>query len=201
MEEEERAEQQAGKQGVRIQQPGESPEVAVRAYLKPAEQIPEGHAEQQRRQEAGNRRRPLPEGFPGGGLHFAPEFQRHAPGYQREKDKGQGGIEPAEKPGVNGRESRERGPAGGHQPDLVAVPEGPDGSENAPAFLFSVRRQPAREADAQVEPVQREVAGPQHRPEHEPNFSVIHIYPYSFNPGKASHGTGLAKPSLSLPVA
>ncbi len=70
-------------------------------------------------------------------------------------------IEAAEGRGVEQGEGEEERASGGQQPDLVAVPEGADGTHGLLAFLFAAGDEEIDDADADVEAVEDDV-GDQH---------------------------------------
>jgi hypothetical protein len=79
---------------------------------------------------------------------------------QRHQDQQQGQVEGAEHGRVPAGERRERGAARGQQPDLVAVPDRPDGVDHDPAAGLVPAEHGQQDADAEVEAFQYEVAGP-----------------------------------------
>src|SRR5258708_23120379 len=67
-------------------------------------------------------------------------------------------IESAEAGSVELRESKVEGASGGHQPDLVAVPDGADGGENATALFVRLGDREVNRAGAQVESIEHDIS-------------------------------------------
>src|SRR5674476_869871 len=69
---------------------------------------------------------------------------------------------------IPAREGREGRPAGGQQPDLVAVPHGPDRMDDHALVGFVAAQRADQHADAEIEALEDEVADPQDADQSEP---------------------------------
>jgi hypothetical protein len=76
-----------------------------------------------------------------------------APKDQQPQHDHQGQVEAAKGGGVNPRERHKQHAAGGDQPDLVAVPDRPDGREHRPTLRVRPRDQAVQNANAEIETV------------------------------------------------
>ena len=93
---------------------------------------------------------------------------------QTDQDEQQGQIEAGEERRVPLGEGGEGRAARGEQPHLVAVPDRTDGAEcDAPVGLVA-GDQRQQHADAEVEALEEEVAGPQDRDQQEPDRGELH---------------------------
>src|SRR5690606_27157601 len=90
----------------------------------------------------------------------------------------EGDVEGREERRVPHREGGEGRAARREQPHLVAVPDGSDGVEEHPAFLFAPRQQVHVHAHAEIEALEEEVSGPEHGDENKPDcWKQVHRYP------------------------
>ena len=77
-------------------------------------------------------------------------------------------VEAGEEARVPAGEGGERRAAGGQQPDLVAVPDRADRVDDRPLLGVVAADHAHQHADPEVEPLEHEVADPQHADQHEP---------------------------------
>ena len=107
------------------------------------------------RQHAGREREHrVPRGAPERMRHVASELDGHPSEDQQPENDDERQVHPAHRRGVRAREREQQHPAGGHEPDLVAVPHRQDRGERAAALLFAPRDDAMDEADAEVEAVE-----------------------------------------------
>ena len=171
----------AAEQAERVEQ-GE--EVARELHLlvdrQAADDVGQGDADEQRGDERAADDGPVPPLPPGVGVALPAVLEAHVAHDECEEQDEQRQVEGGEHRGVPLGERREGGATGGEQPDLVAVPVRADGREHDPAALLGVGGVRARaedrqqHADAEVEALEDEVAGPQDRDEDEPDEGEIH---------------------------
>ena len=101
-------------------------------------------------------------------------LQCHPAQDERDQDQQQRQVEAGEQRRVPLGEGGEGGAAGDEEPHLVAVPDRPDRAECDTAVGLVARDQRQQHADAEVEALQDEVAGPQHGDEQEPDVGECH---------------------------
>ena len=104
-----------------------------------------------------------------------PPLERDHANDQQEEDQQEGQVETRERRRVPDREGRERGGAGHHQPDLVAVPDGSDRLEHRLAVPLVSPQERKQGADPEVEALEQEVAGPEDRDQDEPELREAHV--------------------------
>ena len=90
------------------------------------------------------------------------ELHRHGAGDQRRQQQHESGVEAREDGGIGLWEGGEEGAAEGHQPHLVAVPDGTDGVDGDAPLLVGPRHERVQDADAEIEAVEDGVADEQH---------------------------------------
>ena len=100
---------------------------------------------------------------------LAPELEPDVAHDQAHQDQEECEVEAGEEGRVPLREGRERGPPGDDQPDLVAVPHGPDRVQHGAALGLVVSDRAHEHPDPEVEALEHEVAQPQDRDEQEPD--------------------------------
>ena len=111
---------------------------------------------------------------PGLSALLAPLEREHAHDQERE-DEEEGEVEAREHRRVPDREGGERRPARDHEPDLVAVPERPDRLEHRAAVRLAPAEDGQQHADAEVEALEHEVAGPEEGEQAEPEDLERHL--------------------------
>jgi len=148
-----------------------------------------------------------PSGFYLGDLPrlLAPELEAHPPDDQRDQHDEQREVEAAEQAGVPDGEGGE-GRAGRHdQPDLVAVPDRADGVAGQPPVQVVRPDGQAEHTDAEIEPVEHEVTGPQQANQGEPRgvqagyWSVHGQYTSSVAVGSSGCPGGRGSPTSPRP--
>ena len=102
------------------------------------------------------------------------ELERRGPEDERDEEEVERQIEGAEGRGVGLGEGREERAAEGDEPDLVAVPERPDGVHDEALLLVGLRDPQVHHAHAEVEAVEDGVADEQDAQEDEPDELKIH---------------------------
>ncbi len=117
---------------------------------------------------ASQRRRQLASG------RLASVLERHSAHDEREQDEQQRQVEAAEQRRVPLGEGGEGRAAGGEEPDLVAVPHRADGGDQDASLGLVVREDRKQHADTEVEPLENEVADPQHGDQAEPHGGELH---------------------------
>ena len=105
-----------------------------------------------------------------GASPFAAPLERDDANDQEHEHEQQGEVEARERGGVPGREGGEGRAARYHQPDLVAVPHRTDRIEHRPPVVLVARQEREQGADAEVEALEQEVAGPEDGDEQEPEL-------------------------------
>ena len=165
----------AGVDAVGLEQVPERPGVVLALVdRQPGQQVTQGDADQQRDEQAAAGEQAVPHPPPGRAVALAAELEGGAAGHQRRQQQHQRQVEGGEPGGVPAGEGGEDGGAGHDQPHLVAVPQRPDRVDHrAPPGLVAAD-DPVQHADAQVEPLQHEEAGPQHGDEDEPELGERH---------------------------
>jgi hypothetical protein len=98
----------------------------------------------------------------------------HVRRQQHDQQRQVGGREKARVPG---REGGEHGSAGDDEPDLVAVPDRPDGVDHDAALGVVAREDGQQHADAEVEAFEEEVAEPEEGDDGEPDRGEGHRVP------------------------
>ena len=153
----------AGEQGVGLEQvPEGAGEVLGRVDGQSVQQSGQGHADQQRGQQAARGQRHIPGAAPAGRVALAAVLKGHAADDQGGQQQDQREVVGREHGGVPARERGEHAGPGHDQPDLVAVPQRPDRVDGRPAARLVGADHAVQHADAEVEPLQDEKAGPQH---------------------------------------
>ena len=99
---------------------------------------------------------------------FVAVLDRDAADDEADEHEEEGEIEAREERRVPAGERRERRAAGDEQPHLVAVPDRADRADERPALADVTADEGQEHADAEVEPLQDEVARPEHDDEEEP---------------------------------
>ena len=170
-----------GPQRVGLQQVPERPgEVLGRVDRQPAQQPGQGHADQQRGQHAAGGQQHVPGAAPAGRVPLAAVLERHAADDQGGQQQHQREVVGREHGRVPAGERGEHGGPGHDQPDLVAVPQRPDGVDRRPAAGLVAADHGVQHADAEVEPLQDEEPGPQDRDDDVPERDeAAHRDPFS----------------------
>ena len=127
------------------------------------QQVAEGDPEQQRDQDRPDGERPAPGAAPAVGVDLAAPLEGDAADDQRDQEQQQRQVAGREPGGVPGRERREDRRAADDQPDLVAVPHRPDAVDRDPALDLGPADDLVQHADAEVEALEDEEAGPEER--------------------------------------
>ena len=158
-----------GEQPVGLEQVPEGAGVVLGGVdREPLHEVAQGHADQQRGQQAAHGQQHVPGAPPARAVALAAVLERQAAGDERDQQQHQREVEGREHGGVPAGERGEHGGPGHDQPDLVAVPQRPDRVDGGPALRVVPADGAVQHADAEVEPLQDEKAGPQHRDEDEP---------------------------------
>ena len=169
MEGEQRCGGDAGPQRVGVEQAGEGADEAVPGVDGYApKDIAPGHPPQEGGDEAAEEDGPVPEPPPRRCPVLAPELEGDAAHDEGDDDQEQREVEAAEHRGVPLGEGGERGPSGHDQPHLVGVPERADGIDDHPPLPVVPADHRQQDSHAEVEPLEEEVAGPEHGDEREP---------------------------------
>ncbi len=142
--------------------------IAVRSQGQSSQEIAHGHGVEQGGQHAAEREGHVPGCHPAGILDLVAIFDRHGAEDQSQQDQHQWQIKTAEDGRVDRRERGKKGSAAREQPNLVAVPEGFDGvDEAAPLLAFFCEEVPA--ADPEIEAVKNGIADDQNSDEEQPD--------------------------------
>ena len=149
--------------------------VAVRVDRHPADEVREADAPDERRAEAPDRVRPRPVA-PARALALRAPLERDDADDEEEEDEQEREVEAREHRRVPGRERRERRAAGDDEPHLVAVPDRADRREHRAALRVVPRHERQQHPDAEVEPLEHEVAGSRGRDQAEPEGLEVHQY-------------------------
>ena len=164
-----RHERDSGEHAVRLQQRPERPGVLVAGVdRQPVQQVAEGHAEQQRGQQAAHRQRRIPGAPPARRAPLAAVLERHAAHDQRGQQQDEREVEPGEPGRIPAGERGEDRGSGHDQPDLVAVPQRADRVDRGPPARLVGTDRVVQHADPEVEALQDEEPGPQDRDDDEP---------------------------------
>ncbi len=99
------------------------------------------------------------------------QLERDAPPHQGGEEDDQGQIEGREHGGVPAGEGGERRRSRHDQPDLVAVPDGPDRVDQHAPLQVVAPDERVQHADPEVEPLQHEEADPEDGHDDEPEHS------------------------------
>ncbi len=102
-------------------------------------------------------------------------FKRDDSDDQEHQDQQDRDVEAREQRRVPGREGGERSSRGEDQPHLVAVPHRPDGLEHEAAFALVAGEDREQHPDAEVEPLEQEVAPPKDGDQDEPEDLESHV--------------------------
>ena len=105
---------------------------------------------------------------------LAPLERDHADDQQHE-DQQQRDVEAREQRRVPGREGGEGRAGGDHQPHLVAVPDRADRLEHEAALALVAGEHRQQHADAEVEPLEQEVAAPEERDQRRTRLLKAHV--------------------------
>ncbi len=162
-------------QGVRVEQGQQVPTYSWSASIGTprtmlANATPHRSAGHQRADED----RLVPAALPGVVVALGAVLEGHAAHDQRDQDQQQRQVEAGEQGGVPLGEGGEGGAAGDDQPHLVAVPDRADGVDQDAALGRRGRQHRQQHADAEVEALEEEVAGPEHGDEEEPDGGQFH---------------------------
>src|SRR5690606_5030710 len=126
-----------------------------------AHDVGPGNAPEQGRYEAADADHPLPAGPPALTLAFAPKLEADVTHDQGGEDQEERQVEAREEGGVPLGEGGEGGAARDDQPDLVAVPDRPDGVQDGAALVAVAAQRPHQHADPEIEALEDEVADPE----------------------------------------
>ena len=172
---EQRQRREAAEQRVRVEQGQQRAGVLVVLVERHAvHDVRERHAPQQRGQRRADDDRDVPVAPPAVTVDLAAELEGHPAQDQRDEDEQQREVEAGEQARVPLGERGEGRPARDEQPDLVAVPDRADGVDRDAAVVLGAPDQRQQHADAEVEALEDEVAGPQDRDEQEPDVGECH---------------------------
>ena len=139
------------------------------------EEARERDAPEKRSADRADRVHPRPERPPAGALGLPAPFEREHAHDQERQDQEEGEVEAREHRRVPDRERGERRPAGDHEPDLVPVPQRPDRLEHRAPVGLAPAEDGQQHADAEVEALQHEVAGPEEGEQAEPEDLERHL--------------------------
>ena len=127
-------ERDPGEHGVGLEQVPERPgELLAGVDRQPVQQVAQGHADQQRGQQAARGQRTVPGAAPARRVALAAVLERDAADDQRGQQQHQREVEGGEHGRVPAGEGGEHRGPGDDQPDLVAVPQRPDRVDGGPA--------------------------------------------------------------------
>jgi hypothetical protein len=172
---EQRDDGDATQDGVPAEQvPEGAGEVAVGIERHAVEEVREPDAPDERRTDAADGVRPHPDGAPTRARALRAPLERDHADDQEDEHEQQGDVEAGEHRRVPRREGGEGGASRDDEPDLVAVPDGPDRLEHDSALALVAGQERQQHADAEVEALEQEVPGPEERDDHEPGDLEIH---------------------------
>ncbi len=190
MQQAERHERDTGEQRIRAQQVGEVAGVLlVGADRYPVQEITQSHTDEKGRDQTATGQRNVPAAAPAGRVMLVAELQRQPAADERDQQQHECGVETGEHRRIPGWEGREHSGCCDDQPDLVGIPDRPDGGERDPsAGLIPAGVIPAglvlaglvladdsgEHADAEVEALQHEKSCPQYRDNDEPEGGQRH---------------------------
>src|SRR5260370_34469893 len=159
-------------------------EVVVWTDRNAADNIRKGGSKEDSEQRTGEEEEPIEEAAPEGFVHMHAELYTEPPQNEQPQHDHERHVKAAEGGGVDKRKSEEESSTGGQQPDLIAVPHGPDGAQGVLALLFGACNEGKDDADTQVETVEhhvsREHSGHDPEPEcaHAPSsYAVVSEWP------------------------
>ncbi len=139
----------------------------VRAQGNSPGDIAQGHADQKRGDDAADGEARIPKIPPPFHRLFAPKLDGHRAENKRHQQQHEGQVESGKDGGIDFREGREESAAACDQPNLVPIPNGPDGIEEDPAFLVRLYEK-MEGPHPQVEAVQDGVTGKKDSDQDEP---------------------------------
>ncbi len=164
--------EQADHQREGRQQPDEPARVvAGRVDRQAAQDVPDGDPEEEGRHGRPDEERDVPRPPPTGPVDLVAELQGHRPEDQRGEQEHERQVEAREDGRVDDRERREQRPAGGQEPDLVAVPDRPDRAQDHPPLVVAPGDEEVEDARAKVEAVEHRVAEQEDPDEDEPDVT------------------------------
>jgi hypothetical protein len=140
----------------------------------PAHDVGERHAPQKRGQERTEHDGHIPVAPPAAVRALAAVLEGDPAQDQRDEDQEQRQVEAAEQRGVPLREGGERRTAGHEHPDLVAVPDRAQRGDDSASLGLVLAHDRQQHADAEVEPLEDEVADPEDGDEDEPDSRQFH---------------------------
>ena len=128
-------------------------QVRVELERNALQQIPERDAEHERRHGAAHEDAPVPRVAPTRILDLASIVEADGAKEQREQREDQRNVKAGERGGVDERPGRERRAARGDEPDLVALPVGPDAVQHDPPLVVGAAHERQQRPDAEIHPV------------------------------------------------
>src|SRR6185295_5614737 len=118
---------------------------------------------------------PIPAAPPANVVPLAAVFEGDPAHDESDQDDQQRQVEAGEQRRVPLRKGGEGGTAGDEQPHLVAVPDRADGVDEQPALAIVPAEHRQQDADAEIEALEQEIAGPEQRDEREPDGGELHF--------------------------
>ena len=140
---------------------------------QPVQQVAQSDADHERGEQAAHGQRDVPGAAPVGRVALAPVLEGHAADDERYQQQDHRQVQAREHGRVPAGESGEHGGAGHDQPDLIAVPQRSDRVDDGPAADVVPADDAVQHADAEVEALEEEEAGPQHGDDDEPERDQV----------------------------
>ena len=169
--------------------------LAARVDRHAPRDVPHRDPDEQSRARAADGKTRVPQGAPAWRGMFATKLDGDRAEDERTQQRHEREVEAGEHRGVNGRKRREQRAAAGDEPDLVAIPDRPDGVEKDAPLLVAPRDPKVQHADAEIETVEDHVAREECAHEDEPRGVEIERAEVHAAPPAAGFW-----PSASLPV-
>ena len=165
---------QAGEQGIRVEQPEERAvvedlHVVLDAKRHALQHVAHRHAEDQCGYEAAYEQGPVPSAAPCRFLALAAELEGHRPQDQRDEDREHRQVETRERHRVELRPRREDRAAAEDQPHLVAFPDRADGVDDDTALDVAACHERQQRSGAQIETIGEGKADQQHPQQRPPD--------------------------------
>ncbi len=169
-----RSANQPAQQRPRIEQPDQSAFVSdaqavVEMEWDAQEQIAERDAKDQRRNNARDKKCPVPHAPPAGGFKLAAERKRHRPQNQRCQHQKHGEIKARKRHRVERRPSGKSGTAAEDEPDLIAFPDRADRIEQHAFFDIGAGDKRLQQGGAEVKAVHHRKTDQQHAEKRPPD--------------------------------
>src|SRR4029450_1818748 len=140
------------------------------------QQVGQGDPDQQWYDQAAADQATGPEAAPPGTVPLTPKFEGQSAQDQRQQGEDQRQVKAGEHGRVPAGERGEHSRAGDDQPDLIAIPDRSDGTDNRPSPDVVAADDAVQHTHAEVKPLQHEEAGPHDREEDEPESRQRHQY-------------------------